>query len=77
MIAIPTGNGVRYQLTYKELLDLIDRESRRRMHMSGEEFIKRLKSKALPETVAKRDIEMLVRLMPNDASVQQNSSAIR
>ena len=77
MIATTNSNGTtRYSLTREELLELIDREARSRMHMSGTEFIELLGKKALPETVAKRDIEMWVRLLEDDG-VQRQGSAVR
>ncbi len=77
MIATTNSNGTtRYSLTREELLELIDREARSRMHMSGTEFIELLGMNALPETVAKRDIEMWVRLLEDDG-VQRQGSAVR
>lgn len=76
MIATNNNGVTRYRLTREELLELIDKEARQRMHLSGKEFIKQLKKNALPETVAKRDIAMLVALL-EDHGVQHGSSAVR
>lgn len=52
----------RIQLTEEELDALIDAEARRRLHMSGEEFKRKLASNELPDTPVVRDIAMLVKL---------------
>ena len=57
------ANGDVLVLTQEEVLAMIDREARRRLDISGSEFLKRLKQGTLKETVAKRDIEMLVKLL--------------
>jgi len=64
MVAIRSkDHSTRYRLTQEELLVLIDKEARHRLKMSGEEFMRGLKDGTLPETVAKRDLEMIVRLL--------------
>jgi hypothetical protein len=54
----------RYRLTKDALLALIDSEAMARMGMPGSDFIRAMEAGELPETAAKRDIEMLVRLLP-------------
>lgn len=64
MVAIrSTEHATRYRLTKDELLKLIDKEASRRLGISGDEFMRRLCENDLPETMARRDIEMLVRLL--------------
>ncbi len=58
-----TETNQRYQLSPGDVKSLIDAEARQRLGMSGTEFISRLKVGTLPDSVAKRDIEMLVRLI--------------
>ena len=53
------------RLSKKRLEALIEREARRRLHMSGQEFRRRLRAGTLPESVAVRDIAMLVKLVSN------------
>lgn len=63
-MVVESKNGAqRHKLTKKEVEDLIDREARKRLGFSGKEFVRKLSQGHLPETVAKRDIAMLVRLI--------------
>ena len=57
------ANGDVLVLTQEEVLAMIDREARRRLGISGAEFLKCLKQGTLKETIAKRDIQMLVKLL--------------
>ena len=52
----------RVQLTKQELADLIDREAKQRLNMSGIDFVKQYLDGSLPDSLPARDIGMLVRL---------------
>jgi hypothetical protein len=57
------------RLSKKRIDAMIDRQARRRLHMSGEEFRRRLEANTLPRhSVAVRDIAMLVKLAGEDNS---------
>jgi hypothetical protein len=49
-------------LSQRELTELIDREARIRLKMSGEEFMRLYKAGKLPDKLAARDIAMLAKL---------------
>ena len=62
------------RLSKKRLEALIDREARRRLHMSGQTFRRRLKAGQLSsESVAVRDIAMLVKLVSENHSSASHS----
>lgn len=64
-MAIETASPI-VRLSKKRLEALIDREAQRRLHISGQEFRRRLLAGTLrPESVAVRDIAMLVKLVSN------------
>ena len=52
----------RVKLTKQELADLIDKEAKQRLNMPGIEFIKQYLDGSLPDSLAAREIGMLVRL---------------
>ena len=52
----------RVRLTKQELADLIDREAKQRLNMTGIEFAKQYLDGSLSDSLAARDIGMLVRL---------------
>jgi hypothetical protein len=54
----------RVRLSRQELDDWIDREAKRRLQMSGDEFKRGLKAGTLPDSSAVRDIRMLAELAP-------------
>ena len=63
------------RLSKKRLEALIDREARRRLGMSGHTFRRRLRAGQLPpESVAVRDIAMLVKLVSENHSGAGHSS---
>ena len=49
-------------LTKDELRLMIDTEARKRLKMTGAEFIKRFNEGTLPDTPAARDVAMLLKL---------------
>ncbi|MBI2856970.1 MAG: hypothetical protein HYX95_01500 [Chloroflexi bacterium] len=68
---IPMGQGkmvatqkprVKVKLSRAELADLIDREARARLNMSGEELVKRYNAGALSDSPVAHEIAMLVPL---------------
>ena len=70
-------NGLRrVKLSKQGALDLVDRESQRRLNMSGSEFVKLLKEGKLPDSAAKRDLEVLVQWI-GENKVQQGHSTVR
>lgn len=57
------------RLSKKRIEAMIDRQARRRLGMSGDEFRRRLQANRLPRhSVAVRDIAMLVKLAGEDNS---------
>ena len=57
-----TETGTRVQLSQQELDQLIDREARKRLGMSGQEFKTKYARRELPDVPAVRDIAMLLKL---------------
>jgi hypothetical protein len=49
-------------LSNKEVKELIDRECRKRLDMSGREFLERREKGKLPKSTAVHDIEILLKL---------------
>lgn len=66
MIIKDTPRVIRHRLSPAKLRNLIDNEARRRLRMSGIDFIRHLNDGTMPESVAKRDIEMLVKLLDEE-----------
>jgi len=56
----PNGDWV--ELSEEDLKSLIDREAKKRLHMSGEAFVASYKKGELPNTAAVSEIGMLLRL---------------
>ena len=52
----------RVQLSQEELDQLIDREARKRLGISGQEFKRKYARRELPDVPAVRDIAMLLKL---------------
>jgi len=59
---VATETGTRVQLSQQELDQLIDREARKRLGMSGQEFKRKYAQRELPDVPAVRDIAMLLKL---------------
>ncbi len=59
MVVEPNGNVT---LTKDELRLMIDTEARKRLKMTGAEFIKCFHEGTLPDTPAARDVAMLLKL---------------
>jgi hypothetical protein len=59
---VATQTGTRVQLTQQELDQLIDREARKRLGISGQEFKRKYARRELPDVPAVRDIAMLLKL---------------
>lgn len=57
-----TETEARVQLSQEELDQLIDREARKRLGMSGREFKRKYARRELPDVPAVRDIAMLLKL---------------
>ncbi|OGO07607.1 MAG: hypothetical protein A2Y61_00010 [Chloroflexi bacterium RBG_13_60_13] len=57
-----TETETRVQLSQEELDQLIDREARKRLGMSGREFKRKYARRELPDVPAVRDIAMLLKL---------------
>ena len=49
-------------LNKEEVMALIDRECRKRLHMSAAEFLKKRDNGGMPRSIAVHDIEMMLRL---------------
>jgi len=59
---VATETEARVQLSQEELDQLIDREARKRLGMSGREFKRKYARRELPDVPAVRDIAMLLKL---------------
>jgi hypothetical protein len=55
-------NGDVVILNKRDVEKLIDAESKKRLHMSGKEFLRKYQRGELPKTNAVHDIEMLLKL---------------
>jgi len=49
-------------LNKKEVMVLIDRECRKRLHMSAKDFLRKRDNGGLPHSAAVHDIEMILKL---------------
>jgi len=66
-VAIKTDTHARrYKLSRKQVLALIDKEAKKRLGITGVEFMERLRDGTLPENVAKRDIQMIAGLLDEE-----------
>ena len=55
-------NGDVITLNKQEVLALVDKECRKRLHISGKEFIRKRAKGELPNSLAVHDVEMMLRL---------------
>ena len=63
------------KLTHDEIMELVDRTARRRLKITGAEFLERYKRGNLEDSPATRDILMLVRFGQKNKKVSPKSNS--